>query len=118
MPLVQIEQAGRSTLTELRRLVGVLRRDDDEPELAPTPGLDRIEDLVDHVRQTGLAVDMTNTVKHARASTAGVCISYGDRELGIEVTDNGHGPGTATVEGGHGLVGMRERVALYEGQLT
>ena len=56
--LVQIEQAGRSTLTELRRLVDVLRRDDDEPELAPTPGLDRIGELVDHVRQTGLAVDL------------------------------------------------------------
>ena len=90
--LVQIEQAGRSTLTELRRLVGVLRRDDDEPELAPRPGLDRVGELVDHVRQTGLAVDLqivgrqralppgldvsayrivqealTNTVKHAHA---------------------------------------------------
>ena len=141
--LVQIEQAGRSTLTELRRLVGVLRRDDDEPELAPTPGLDRIGELVDHVRQTGLAVDLqivgrpralppgldvsayrivqealTNTVKHARASAAGVRINYGERELGIEVTDDGSGPATPAAGGGHGLVGMRERVALYEGQLS
>jgi signal transduction histidine kinase len=141
--LVQIEQAGRSTLTELRRLVGILRRDDDEPELAPTPGLARIGELVDHVRQTGLSVHLqivgeqrtlppgldvsayriiqealTNTVKHARATAAGVRITYGDRELGIEVTDDGPGPVTATGEGGHGLVGMRERVALYEGQLT
>jgi signal transduction histidine kinase len=61
---------------------------------------------------------LTNTVKHARASAADVCISYGERELGIEVTDDGPGPATPAVGSGHGLVGMRERVALYEGQLT
>jgi signal transduction histidine kinase len=141
--LAEIEQSGRSTLAELRRLVGVLRRDDEEPELAPAPGLTRLPELVEHVRQTGLAVDLqvageprplppgldvsayrivqealTNTVKHSMARRVRVCIRYDVRELGIDVTDDGPAKGSVTANGGHGLVGMRERVSLYGGKLT
>jgi signal transduction histidine kinase len=141
--LAEIEQSGRSTLAELRRLVGVLRRDDEEPELAPVPGLIRLPELVDHVRLTGLAVDLqvageprplppgldvsayrivqealTNTVKHSMARRVRVCIRYDVRELGIDVTDDGPAKGSVTENGGHGLVGMRERVGLYGGKLT
>ena len=105
--LVEIERSGRSTLTELRRLVGVLRRDDEEPELAPAPGLVLLPELVRSVRQTGLAVELdvvgeprllppgldvsayrivqealTNTVKHSTARRCHVRIRYGERELG------------------------------------
>jgi signal transduction histidine kinase len=141
--LVQIESAGRATLAELRRLVGVLRRDDEEPERGPTPGLAQLDGLVESVRQTGLAVQLevrgesrplppgldvsayrivqealTNTVKHTSASHARVCIGYGNRELSIEVTDDGPTAAAATANGGHGLLGMRERVTLYGGQLS
>ena len=141
--LVQIETAGRSTLTELRRLVGVLRSDDDEPEREPTPGLARLGDLVDAVRQAGLTVHLeilgepqplapgldvsafrivqealTNTVKHAAAAAVRVCIGYSAHELRIEVTDDGRASPPLTANGGHGLVGMRERVALYGGRLA
>ncbi|HLM05042.1 MAG TPA: sensor histidine kinase [Blastococcus sp.] len=143
--LAAIERAGRTTLGELRRLVGVLRADDDEPELAPLPGLAGVPDLVDQVRTTGLPVELrvlgpagplplgldvsayrivqealTNAVRHASANSVTVCIRYGEGEVCIEVVDDGR-PGTPDEPGsgaGHGLVGMRERVALYGGRLT
>jgi signal transduction histidine kinase len=141
--LVQIESTGRSTLTELRRLVGVLRSDDDAAERGPAPGLARLGDLVESVRQAGLTVDLevlgeprslpsgldvsafrivqealTNTVRHASASAVRVCVDHGPGELRIEVTDDGRTTSPRTANGGHGLVGMRERVALYGGRLT
>ena len=141
--LVQIESAGRSTLAELRRLVGVLRSDDEAAERGPPPGLARLPDLVDTVRLTGLSVDLqvqgvprplpagldvsayrivqealTNTVRHATASVARVCIGYGDGDLQIEVTDDGRASPAAPTNGGHGLIGMRERIALYGGGLS
>ena len=140
--LVEIERSGRSTLTELRRLVGVLRRDDEEPELAPAPGLGRLPELVRSVRQSGMAVELdvigeprplppgldvsayrivqealTNTVKHSAAREVRIRVRYGERELGLEVTDDGPAKAAATANGGHGLIGMRERVALYGGRL-
>jgi signal transduction histidine kinase len=138
--LQSIERTGRQALVEMRRLVGVLRRDDDEPELAPTPGLAHLDDLVERVTRAGLAVEtrvsgaprelqpslditayrivqeaLTNVLKHAGADGATVAVTYGARTLELEVADDGRG-GSPNGRG-HGLQGLRERVALYGGEL-
>jgi signal transduction histidine kinase len=139
--LEAIERTGREALAEMRRLVGVLRRSDEEPDLSPQPSLARLDALVEHVRQAGLPVDLTvegrpvelapgvdvsafrivqealtNSLKHAGPARATVTVRYGDRSLEIEVADDGAG-GSAPNGDGHGLVGMRERIALYDGDL-
>jgi signal transduction histidine kinase len=139
--LLAVERAGREALEEMRRLLGMLRRDGREAELVPQPGLDGVEGLLDHVRATGLAVDLeiagdpqplppgvdlsayrilqealTNTVKHAHASAARVRVSYDRALVELEVEDDGRGA-VGSPNGGHGLVGMRERVELYGGEL-
>jgi signal transduction histidine kinase len=136
-----VEQTGRQALAEMRRLVGVLRRPEEAPALAPQPSLEHIEKLVAHVRESGLPVELrvegepaqlpagvdltayrlvqeglTNALKHARADQALVLVRYGDGEIELEVADNGTGGGDGS-GGGHGLVGMRERVAVYGGEL-
>jgi len=138
--LSSIEESGRSALTELRRLLGIVRTDDPGSR-EPQPGLAALESLVEQVRATGLEVELeletslgelpagvglsayrivqealTNTLKHARASRARVQIARRGQELAIEVSDNGSGPGEAAGNG-HGLIGMRERVALLGGEL-
>jgi signal transduction histidine kinase len=137
-----IRQTGRDALIDLRRLLGLLRDDDpvDARTLAPQPGLADIDDLLEAVRRSGLDVRftvdgtpltlppgldlsafrvvqeaLTNTLKHARASVASVGVRYGSDAVDIEVVDDGHATGASV--GGHGLVGMRERVALYGGDL-
>ncbi|GAA4226956.1 sensor histidine kinase [Actinomadura meridiana] len=146
-----IEEVGRTALSEMRRIVGVLRTDRDPEragrELAPQPGLGDLGELLDHVRETGLSVQLwiegearppspgvdvaafrliqealTNTLKHAGPQArAWVRLYYGDGDLTVEIEDDGRG--TATFMGddadnaGHGLVGMYERVALYGGEL-
>jgi signal transduction histidine kinase len=141
--LASIETAGRDALAELRRLLGVLRAPDNRDRLAPQPGLAALDELVASGRQAGheIRVDvsgdvvelspgvdlaayrivqeaLTNIRKHAAGAGADVTLRYGARELGIEVVDDGPGPnGTGTQNGGHGLVGMRERVALYGGSV-
>jgi signal transduction histidine kinase len=140
--LQTIEQIGRGALTEMRRLVGMLRSDGEDP-LAPQPGLDDVATLVGQVREAGLPVQLTvegerrdlpagielsayrivqealtNALKHAGDAHAQVSIRYGADSLELEVLDDG-GPGSGATEragGGHGLVGMRERVALYGGR--
>jgi signal transduction histidine kinase len=140
--LMGVEQAGRTALTEMRRLLGAMRSDDDGPELAPQPGLDRLDSLLEDVGRAGLpvrlhiegdpfplprAIDLsayrivqeglTNALKHARAHQADVTIHYGLDELEIEVRDNGEGGSTS--DGlGHGLVGVRERVKIYGGEMS
>ena len=136
-----VEQTGRQALAEMRRLVGVLRRPEEAPTLAPQPSLEYLEKLVAHVRESGLPVDLrvegeavrlpasldltayrliqeglTNALKHANADRAEVIVRYGAGELELEVADNGTGSGDGK-GGGHGLVGMRERVAVYGGEL-
>jgi signal transduction histidine kinase len=136
-----IEQIGRDTLVELRRLLGVLRRSDDRLALAPPPTLERLEELAEQVREAGLPVvvrlegdraplpagvelsayrivqeALTNSLKHAGAARAEIVISYHPGELEVEVSDDGRGPGSGT-RPGHGLLGMRERVALHRGAL-
>jgi signal transduction histidine kinase len=131
-----VSSSGREALDEMRRLLGVLREHGDTP-LAPQPGLDQLDALVDQVRGAGLATRLTrtgkpaplspgiqlavyrlvqealtNTLKHARgASEAEVRLHYGDGALSLEVVDDG-APAKA-VPGGHGLAGMRERAAAY-----
>lgn len=136
-----IESSGREALVELRRLLGVLRSDD-QASTAPQPGLGALEALVHQVRAAGLHVDvrvegeprtlppgvdltayrilqeaLTNTLRHAGGAEAEVVLSYHADILQLEVLDNGVGP-RARVEGaGQGLVGMRERVGIYGGTL-
>jgi signal transduction histidine kinase len=140
--LETIEQIGRGALTEMRRLVGMLRGDDGEP-LAPQPGLDDLPTLVAQVGDAGLAVELqiegerralpvgielsayrivqealTNALKHAGEANASVLVRYGADSLELEIVDDGAGAAqTVVAGGGHGLVGMRERVALYGGRL-
>jgi signal transduction histidine kinase len=138
--LASIEHTGREALTELRRLLGAVRTQDGTK--VPQPGLGRLPTLIDQVRAAGLRVDLTtegnerqlpvgidlsayrivqealtNTLKHAHASRAQVVLRYADDELAIDVTDDGRGP-TSNGDQGQGLIGMRERVSLYDGDLT
>lgn len=139
--LETVEAAGREALTEMRRMVGVLRSGDAPPDLAPPPSLDQLDRMVDNFRRAGLLVDvevtgapvplppgldltafrlvqeaLTNTLKHAQAERAVVHVGYRDDELLISVRDDGRGPdGT---DPGTGLLGMQERVAVYGGTLA
>ncbi|MEV6012894.1 sensor histidine kinase [Streptomyces sp. NPDC051976] len=142
-----IESAGRQTLDELRRLLGVLRTEDPDAaaaELAPAPGLADLDRLAELTAQAGVRVDLTvtgrprplptgidlsayrivqealtNVVKHAAATTAQAGVDYQDDQLVIEVCDQGPGRPSAaqSAAGGRGLAGMRERTALYGGEL-
>ena len=139
--LETIERIGRGALTEMRRLVGMLRSDAGDP-LAPQPGLNDLPTLVTHVREAGLPVELhvdgerrelpvgielsayrivqealTNALKHAGEAHASVRVHYGAESLELEIVDDGGGAAAPVSSGGHGLVGMRERVALYGGRL-
>jgi signal transduction histidine kinase len=140
--LRSVERAGRTALAEMRRLLAAMRRDGDEAELLPQPGLDGLDSLLHEIGRAGLPVELhvdgepfplprgvdlsayrivqeglTNALKHARATDADVTVRYRPDELEIEVRDNGHG--SATSDGlGHGLVGVRERVKIYGGEMT
>jgi signal transduction histidine kinase len=139
--LLVVERTGREALAEMRRMVGVLRRPEEAPALAPQPSLDHLNRLVDQAREAGLPVELriegeaiqlpagvdltayrlvqeglTNVVKHAQATRAEVLVNYGDGYLEVTVRDDGQGVGNGD-GGGHGLVGMRERVSVYGGDL-
>jgi signal transduction histidine kinase len=143
--LLAVERTGREALAEMRRVVGALRDADESPALAPRPSLSRVDRLVAQARETGLPVDLeidgepvplpagvgltayrlvqeglTNTIKHAAARHAEVHVRYDGDHLEIEVCDDGRGAdGADSVPSGsgHGLVGMRERVSIYGGEL-
>ena len=140
--LRNVEEAGRDALTEMRRLLEAMRRDGDPLDLAPQPGLGGIAALLDTVRAAGLDTDLhvhgeavdlppglalsayriaqeglTNVMKHAHTDHAEVHLRYSTDGLELEVLDAGDGP-VATDDLGHGLVGVRERVALYGGSMT
>ena len=143
-PLAAVQQTGRAALGELRRMLGVLREMADEgPALAPQPGLSGLGQLARQVREAGLPVTvriegeprplsagidlsayrivqegLTNALKHAGPATAEVVVRYGPRDLELEVRDDGRGRASGANGGGHGLLGMRERVALYGGDLA
>jgi signal transduction histidine kinase len=141
--LQTVESTARTAIGELRGLLGVLRAEDAEPPdtHGASPGLDQLDELVTTARAAGLQVThgvygeprpvpqgvalsayrvvqeaLTNVVKHAGARQAEVRVRYLDHALEIEVTDDGRGPGKPA-EGGFGLVGMRERVAVHGGEL-
>jgi signal transduction histidine kinase len=139
--LLVVEQTGREALAEMRRMVGVLRRPEEAPALAPQPSLEHLERLIAQTREAGLPVDLrvegdpeqlpasvdltayrlvqeglTNAIKHARATHAEVVVRYGNGQVELTVTDDGTGDGGGE-SGGHGLVGMRERVSVYGGEL-
>jgi signal transduction histidine kinase len=138
--LQTIEQTGRGALTEMRRLVGMLRNSDGDP-LAPQPSLAELPRLAAQVSEAGLPVELeiegerrelplgielsayrivqealTNALKHAGDARALVRVRYAPDQLELEVVDNGRDPVAPVAGGGHGLVGMRERVALYGGR--
>lgn len=137
-----IESTGRQAMAELRRLLGVLRMDsgDDSDPLAPQPGIGEIEPLVGRVREAGLPVELeiegdvrpltpsldlsayrivqealTNTLRHAGPARAKVTIRYLPDALELCVADDGRGGASSDGTQGHGLVGMRERTALFGG---
>ncbi len=140
-----IEQMSRQALSELKRLLGLLRPDDPTAVTAPPPTLDELPRLVQKMRDAGLCVELrivgnlvplspgieltafriaqeslTNVLKHAAGSRAEVLVHFRDAELEIEVRDTGNG-GQARGRGeglGHGIHGMGERVALYGGQVV
>jgi len=137
-----VETTGRAALAEMRRLLGAMRRDGDSPELSPQPGLGRLDSLVVEVTRAGLpvrlhvegepfplprAIDLsayrivqeglTNALKHAHASEADVTLRYAPEEVQIEVRDDGDG-GPPSDGPGHGLVGVRERVKIYGGEMS
>jgi signal transduction histidine kinase len=139
--LLVVEQTGREALAEMRKMVGVLRRPEEAPALAPQPSLEHLDKLIAHTQERGLPVELriegdpeplpagvdltayrlvqeglTNAIKHARAGHAEVVVRYGDGHVELTVTDDGAGGGDGD-SGGHGLVGMRERVSVYGGEL-
>jgi signal transduction histidine kinase len=144
--LATIRSAAREALAETRRVVGLLRNGDELPERVPQPGLARLDELVEAGRQSGLVVEPTvvgvprplavgvdlsafrivqealsNAARYAPGARVRVLIRYGSNNLRVSVTDGGGDltqPGTGTGGGGHGLVGMRERVTMLGGTLS
>jgi signal transduction histidine kinase len=137
-----VEQVGRTALAEMRGLLAAMRRDGEEAELIPQPGLDGLDALLEEIGRAGLPVQLhvdgepaalprgidlsayrivqeglTNALKHARASNAEVTVRYRPDELHIEVRDNGEGSSTSNGLG-HGLIGVRERVKIYGGEMS
>jgi signal transduction histidine kinase len=136
-----IEETGGEALAEMRRLLGMLRRDDEEIALAPQPSLRHLNALAAQVREAGLPVELsiegepvelppgvdlsayrivqealTNALKHAGPATARVVVRYGAHDLDLEIADTGAGEDQSDGSG-HGLTGMRERVSLYGGKI-
>lgn len=140
-PLLAVEETGRQALAEMRRLFGIVRRNEGEAALAPQPSLAHLGALLEQARKAGLPVEitvegerrvlspgvdltayrivqeaLTNARKHAHPARAQVTIRYNRNALDLEITNDGRRAGNG--EGpGHGLMGMRERVALYGGEL-
>lgn len=142
--LESVEATGRSGLDEMRRLLGVLRTDGEngDAEYAPQPSLSRLSELVTSCTDAGLPVALevegdppelpagldlsayrvvqealTNTMKHAGPAAAKVCLEWSPSQLTLSVVDDGRGAAVAFTAPGHGLLGMRERVELYGGDL-
>jgi signal transduction histidine kinase len=140
--LLSVEQIGRQALSEMRRMLGVMRSEGEAPAaLAPQPGLQHLERLIAQVEEAGLLVTLriegerpdlspgvdlsayrivqeglTNALKHAKSAHAEVVVRYIDSSVELEIADDGLGVPNGDGKG-HGLVGMRERVALYGGTI-
>jgi signal transduction histidine kinase len=140
--LETVESTGRQALTEMRRLVGLLREQGTMPEFSPQPGMATIDSLLDGVRAAGLPVELevdgaprelppgvdlaayrvvqealTNALKYAGPAHAWVAVNWREGELELTIANDGRGGGDGTA-GGQGLDGMRERVSLYGGDIA
>ncbi|MEA2442026.1 MAG: hypothetical protein QOH76_3450 [Thermoleophilaceae bacterium] len=143
--LGSVEQTGRSALREMRRVVGMLGQADEELALAPQPSVEELDWLIERAREAGLEVDLTiegekkrlesgvdlsafrivqealrNTLKHAGPAHAQVTLRYREHDVEVDVSDNGRGVRAPADNGavtGHGLLGMRERVAMLGGEI-
>jgi len=139
--LAAIKDASKEALVELRSVLGVLRQLDEEAPRSPAPGLGRLDEVVARARAAGLPVQveldgppaalpqgvdlaayrivqeaLTNVARHAGPAQATVRISYGDRDLVVQIDDDGLGvPANGAPPGGNGIVGMRERAATFGG---
>jgi signal transduction histidine kinase len=138
-----IADHGRRAMAEMHRTLALLRDGDETPELDPSPGLDGLDDVVDRARAAGLQVSLTvegaprplapalelsayrivqeavtNAVRHAGRAAATVTLRYEPGALAIDVVDDGTASERPVPAGGHGLAGMRERVALFGGAFT
>jgi signal transduction histidine kinase len=146
--LEQIEGTGRAALVEMRRLLGVLRKDGEGTIRTPQPGTQTLDMLVDRAQEAGLDVRvaiegqkktlpagvdvsvfriiqeaLTNSLKHAGPTRADVLLKYAEDAVEVEIVDaglvNGFQPPTADPENPqHGLLGMKERVSLYGGEIV
>jgi signal transduction histidine kinase len=142
--MAEVSEVGRSALSDMRAMFGVLRESEPAPGLEPQPGVAGLGALAERIRATGLAVDLviegapfplgaaaeltvyrivqealTNTIRHATASRASVTIGYHAPLVRVRVGDDGTAappPGTRDHRG-HGIDGMRERAALHDGTL-
>jgi signal transduction histidine kinase len=143
--LRQIEASGRTGLAEMRRLLEILKSQEDGDGREPQPGLAQLGGLIEGMGSTGMLVEsevsgpprplppgvdlsayrivqeaLTNTLKHAGGPRAHVLVRYEPDAVEVEVVDDGPGPPPAQANGasaGHGLIGMRERVQLFGGEL-
>jgi len=142
--LAGVEETGRQAVQELHRMLGILRKADPGAELAPSPSLRRVEELVTQVRTAGLETNLTiegepvelppgldmsayrivqealtNVLRYAPGSTVGVTVTYRGKDVQLEVRDDGaRVNGKPPTKGsGHGIVGMRERAELFGGEL-
>ncbi len=136
-----VERTGRAALVEMRRMLGLLRAGAEPVPLAPQPGLARIDELVESTQAASVPVELTveeppgslppgldvcvyrivqesltNVIKHAGPATARVAVRFPHNGIELEIVDDGRG-GPMANGNGHGLIGMRERVALFGGQL-
>jgi signal transduction histidine kinase len=139
--LLTVEQTGREALAEMRRLVGIMRTDNEVAALSPQPGIGTLPQLLEQVRASGLPVELTvegtpvrlpagvdlsayrivqealaSTLEHARSAHAWVAVRYAGDDVEIEVANDGDSDGGAEADG-DGLVGVRERVAMCGGVL-
>jgi signal transduction histidine kinase len=142
--MLAVESTGRDALVDLRRLLGVLRPDTDDTAVSPVPGLAMLDELVSRMQAAGLTISvlttgpatplpagldlsvyrivqeaLTNTLKHAGPTNVQISLQYGDA-LTVEVIDAGPPPSMARrrCDPGHGLIGMRERAAIFGGSFT
>jgi signal transduction histidine kinase len=138
--MLAVEASGRQALTELRRLLDLLGEDEAPAELQPQPGVDELGPLVERITAAGQPVEMhvegtprplppgldltvyrvvqealTNAIKYARGARTEVFLSYAETALELQVLDDG--PGVPDGGTGRGLIGMRQRVAMYGGEL-
>lgn len=140
--LSTIERVGREALNETRAILGTLRQERSSPPLAPQPGLGDLPALVDQLRATGLEVEvemaghpkplppgvdltayrivqeaLTNVLKHAPGARAKVRVGFAQDQFELRISDDGANP-PPTAPGGHGLIGIRERVTMHGGRFS